>query len=776
MPLPIVNEQGQEFESVEAFNNLLIKGRDAQYLLTPHMFHGGVHLSDESVPWGRDRAPVRCIADGEVVAYRMMKQYLTSEYQGEQLRYSNSFCLVRHRYQETSPEGEKREFRYYSLYMHLCPLDEYPQAKRYRLKQARRVRHSVPSADFQPPALTLKAGEEFELVEGEARQRGTVTGQGEFEFARIKILTAGGSSAEVLATEGMDNLWLAMEDHAIEPAFTVKRPSWIYDQVEAVVTENMVGRADPHGRKGATGYPLAGGGSYSVAKGSLIQFSAHEVEWQEIGGKARQMARCRVVPMAKTVWLCVEAQNIELKRQGTSTLDKLYALPKPVAIKGGDVIGYLGRYEGPATRFGGRNEEHLIHLEVFSDDPNVEAIVGSGRWQEAGYKLVKGDSHGALVGPATDFFGELYHACDLDKDGELSAEEIWAGLKTKRTADGLFKIVAEHNSEWWAPASQAMLDQFAAVEKEPEEALLRAHEQERVLKLSWMDKPEVRSLGFSGPKVWFFYPMAFQSFMTSGCACNRDITIDEISAMLPKMKKEVLQGYLNDFNDGFSKNNVKKCTEKAHFLAQIFHESGGLTATKEGGGENQAYSPWYGRGLMQLTFKYNYLDYQEYSGVDVTSSGVNRDLLLTSPHNVLSAFWFFYKNKGLKKDAEQDDINAISAKINGGFNGYDDRVSCFGRVIKNLGGAHHGDTSLEFENSHIYNNKVYALAWGIWHDRGTKKKGTVKNDEEAIKGYQRALFLWGDDESRANDKRKVYGIEYKGMSSFINSRLRFLGV
>jgi hypothetical protein len=444
------------------------------------------------------------------VAYRMMKQYLTSEYQGEQLRYSNSFCLVRHRYQETTPEGEKREFRYYSLYMHLRPMEEYPQANRYRLKQPRRVRHSVPSADFQPPTLTLKAGEEFELVEGVARQRGIVAGQGEFEFARIKILTAGGSSAEVLATEGTDILWLAMDEHAIEPAFTVKRPSWIYDQVEAVVTENMVGRADPLGRNGATGYPLAGGGSYSVAKGSLIQFSAHEVEWQEVGGKARQMARCRVVPMAKTVWLCVEAQNIEIKRQGTSTLDKLYALPKPVAIKGGDVIGYLGRYEGPETRFGGRNEEHLVHLEVFSDEPNVETIVGSGRWQEAGYKLVKGDSHGALVKPVPDFFGELYRACDLDKDGELSAEEIWAGLKNKRTADGLFKIVAEHNSEWWAPASQAMLDQFAAVEKEPEEALLRAHEQERVQKLSWMDKPEMRSLGFSGPKVWFFYPMTFE--------------------------------------------------------------------------------------------------------------------------------------------------------------------------------------------------------------------------------------------------------------------------
>lgn len=722
MPLPIVNEQGQEFESVEAFNNLLIKGRDAQYLLTPHMFHGGVHLSDESVPWGRDRAPVRCIADGEVVAYRMMKQYLASEYQGEQLRYSNSFCLVRHRYQETSPEGEKREFRYYSLYMHLCPLDEYPQANRYRLKQARRVRHSVPSADFQPPALTLNAGEEFELVEGEARQRGMVTGQGEFEFARIKILTAGGSSAEVLATEGMDNLWLAMEDHAIEPAFTVKRPSWIYDQVEAVVTENMVGRADPLGRKGATGYPLAGGGSYSVAKGSLIQFSAHEVEWQEIGGKARQMARCRVVPMAKTVWLCVEAQNIEIKRQGTSTLDKLYALPNPVAIKGGDVIGYLGRYEGPETRFGGRNEEHLVHLEVFSDDPNVEAIVGSGRWQEAGYKLVKGDSHGALVGPATDFFGELYRACDLDKDGELSAEEIWAGLKTKRTADGLFKIVAEHNSEWWAPASQAMLDQFAAVEKEPEEALLRAHEQERVLKLSWMDKPEVRSLGFSGPKVWFFYPMALEEMKSTTQGPITLAMLRKIWSSTTYVSDDKLQQVADELNANVELCHINTYARLYHFMAQVYQEVGlsfsvsenlnytpsaliglfsyyrknpseaeadGRTSThaanqksianKAYGGRNGNILPsdgwdYRGRGMKQLTGRDNYERFTKYSAekwgesIDFVSKP---DMVAeVVRHSVRSAL-FFWDDSGMYSQADNgfsfDASISVTNIINGGL-------------------------------------------------------------------------------------------------------------
>jgi hypothetical protein len=67
------------------------------YLLGNHnKWHGGIHISDKSAPWCKDKYPVRAIADGKVVAFRMMKDYLTSEFQGESLRYSNCFCLVQH--------------------------------------------------------------------------------------------------------------------------------------------------------------------------------------------------------------------------------------------------------------------------------------------------------------------------------------------------------------------------------------------------------------------------------------------------------------------------------------------------------------------------------------------------------------------------------------------------------------------------------------------------------------------------------------------------------
>ncbi|WP_108535697.1 hypothetical protein [Aeromonas sp. HMWF014] len=66
----------------------------------------------------------------------MMKDYLTSEFQGESLRYSNCFCLVQHEYCEINAETKaKNEFTFYSLYMHLLPWDKYQSAEKLVLKK-----------------------------------------------------------------------------------------------------------------------------------------------------------------------------------------------------------------------------------------------------------------------------------------------------------------------------------------------------------------------------------------------------------------------------------------------------------------------------------------------------------------------------------------------------------------------------------------------------------------------------------------------------------------
>ncbi|WP_338804366.1 PAAR domain-containing protein [Xenorhabdus griffiniae] len=256
------------------------------------------------------------------------------------------------------------------------------------------------------------------------------------------------------------------------------------------------------------------------------------------------------------------------------------------------------------------------------------------------------------------------------------------------------------------------------------------------------------------------------------CACYRDITLSELQEILPNVPQRRLEYYLNAFNQGFNKFDITTCRGKAHFLAQVFHESGKLRYTKEIGGENESYSPWYGRGLIQLTHQRAYRQYRNYIGEDVTSSNENRDKLLSSPHSVLSAFWFYkVKNPSVFNSAANDDFNKVTALINGGFNGYDDRLFHLKKAINALKAEHLNqllsNDEFEFASSSIYNNKINSFAWGLWHDPSTKKQGTAKDSDKALRGYERVQELITANPFRRNElEQKMYGIK-KVMSPII---------
>ncbi len=92
----------------------LDKELSGHYLLGNHNFwHGGIHFSEKSIPHCKIDQPIRCIADGEVIAYRLNKHYLQSNFKGltqcTNLQYSTSFCLVRHTYESPQRAPEKQE-------------------------------------------------------------------------------------------------------------------------------------------------------------------------------------------------------------------------------------------------------------------------------------------------------------------------------------------------------------------------------------------------------------------------------------------------------------------------------------------------------------------------------------------------------------------------------------------------------------------------------------------------------------------------------------------
>ena len=119
----------------------------------------------------------------------------------------------------------------------------------------------------------------------------------------------------------------------------------------------------------------------------------------------------------------------------------------------------------------------------------------------------------------------------------------------------------------------------------------------------------------------------------------------------------------------------------AHWLAQLLFESGSLKYTEElasgaayegnkGLGNTQRGDGrrYKGRGLIQITGKYNYNRYGKFAGFDAVA---HPERLATLPYAVDSAGWFWAHGTphNLNGIADKDNVVLITRLINGGHNG-----------------------------------------------------------------------------------------------------------
>jgi putative chitinase len=138
-----------------------------------------------------------------------------------------------------------------------------------------------------------------------------------------------------------------------------------------------------------------------------------------------------------------------------------------------------------------------------------------------------------------------------------------------------------------------------------------------------------------------------------------------------------------------------------HYLAQLMHESGyfhfdaevwgptpaqarydtrtDLGNTPEKDGDGYLYR---GRGPIQLTGKANYAAFGDWChnrGYHPPDFVAKPDLINSDPWEGLVAIWY-WSSRNLNRWADQNDIETITKKINGGKNGLADRIDCFGRL------------------------------------------------------------------------------------------------
>lgn len=152
--------------------------------------------------------------------------------------------------------------------------------------------------------------------------------------------------------------------------------------------------------------------------------------------------------------------------------------------------------------------------------------------------------------------------------------------------------------------------------------------------------------------------------------------------------------WFNQFN---VKYEVDTDLRIAAFLAQLIHESGGFRYTREIAsgaayegrhdlgniypGDGKRYK---GHGYMQITGRTNHaLCSKDLFGTEKTLLD-NPELLCTPQYAMESSFWF-WNTKNLNPLADKQWMETITKRINGGLNGFENRVRIYNIICANLG-------------------------------------------------------------------------------------------
>lgn len=170
------------------------------------------------------------------------------------------------------------------------------------------------------------------------------------------------------------------------------------------------------------------------------------------------------------------------------------------------------------------------------------------------------------------------------------------------------------------------------------------------------------------------------------------LTLDQLKAAMPYADDRAAI-YLECLNTAMHEQGIDTLLRQACFLAQIAHESGSLRYTLEIG-DGRAYEgrddlgntqpgdgPKYkGRGLIQITGRTN-------TEAVLTALGRNvedRQYLETPMGASRSAAWW-WRTHGCNEIADQGNFGSLTKRINGGYNGIDDRIKHYIKARKALG-------------------------------------------------------------------------------------------
>lgn len=731
---PARKANGEQYATVDDMMQPLFQEPHGSWLAgTNNMWHGGIHITSKSAPGSvltsetADTAvPLQFMAGGEVVAWRVNQDYLTSTYMNKPLQYSSTFVLVK---STCTPDPEKKDnsLDFYSLYIGLAPLSAFPE---HRLYQVTEKGDRLSQREYTGKE---KDGDRAPVVKDRLKAGDSVIVMREITFD-LKGQTQTFGLARMLNSKSEMTggaFWVSLDPQYMTPAGEQRAhlPVWMqqavaqgtFDTVVKPATKMEVAAGD------AVGYlaeDIAPCDLHSVEKSAFVHVEVLSTDSRMIdflSNKAQMKSGPKYVHIHPESPVYVRSGDTFTQTKGKVKKDIHKIMPQDKCQPFTDKDGKRWFDIGDGAWVSGTDVDadicqydlDKLGFKAF-EEPSTSDMTKSLHegWIKDGFTRMAEwvrPERGIREKQVSDYYKALLRKMDSDNSGDLSGAELRQAVNYAEldVRDIAARMVVKHDSEWFGGSSHHRWRTFLK-QLDP---LCISYVRQWFDDMEWMSKVD----GFSnGAPVWHMHPVVF---LDSICDSAELINVDAFmslyekehtsfapgTAALSSASKSNLRKVLNSMNSYYAtsveyKPNLYKL---AYMLATIRHETyhyttaeffsekpeiGGVSyfnkydpvladtpkrrerAIKNGNTAQGDGFKYRGRGCVHLTWKNNYKKAQDKFGVNfVDSPDLAGDFKYAVPIMVWGMEEGMFSGKKLNGYINAGEVNYIGARyiING---------------------------------------------------------------------------------------------------------------
>ncbi|HGG2528459.1 TPA: glycoside hydrolase family 108 protein [Escherichia coli] len=406
-PVPS-NKNGHAFSSVEALLSMLGGESSGLYLVgSQGMWHGGIHITDATIPWcalSTDSEPekeycrelykgeqfIRCMADGEIVAWRVCRDYESAaiEWRGEKLFASTSFVLVKHYIQPA--DNAESGLTFFTLYMNLAPRAAYGQQGRQADRKVAGIQCYYTSAeDMQAGREAGKLNKDTLVTLSDAI---VTRSRDRRQFTEVTITRETKNAAGETLAAGT-KVWTVSDRGSLRAVKSAPVPSW-WAKCTPAYTTQPEGVVNCTSRKN-WGYYLSredvlhNKRSGELTAGFPLSYEPGNTAQQVIrpGDAARTFSLVTLgrdkdmLKKGDRVWVVSDGDSLAPVAPAASgsepVFNDVYVPPVPVTVSAGDNLGHMGFYQLPEEN--GKRSRYQVHIECLSMDDMEKFVTNPGK-------------------------------------------------------------------------------------------------------------------------------------------------------------------------------------------------------------------------------------------------------------------------------------------------------------------------------------------------------------------------------------------------------------